>query len=107
MDSGFALRAPRNDELQTYVLILATGFCPSFAVSFAPLRGEGAGKAGCAPHPRSRVQWGSKEDAHEQTGLAEAVRPSLRNGFPAYAVFSLVTGFLTPSLSEGVNLPGT
>ena len=35
--------------------------------------------------------------AHEQTGLAEAVRPSLRNGLTAYAVLSLVTGFLTPS----------
>ena len=42
---------------------------------------------------------GSKEDAHEQTGSAEAVRPSLRNGLAAYAVFSLVTGFLTPSLA--------
>ena len=29
--------------------------CPSFANSFAPLRTEGAGNAGCALHPRSRV----------------------------------------------------
>ena len=30
-------------------------FRPSFANSFAPLRNEGAGNAGCALHPRSRV----------------------------------------------------
>jgi hypothetical protein len=33
-----------------------------------------------------------KENAHEHTGSAEAVRPSLRNGFTAYIVLSLVTG---------------
>ena len=55
---------------------------------------EGAGKAGCSLHPRSHVQWATKQYAHEQTGEAEAVRPSLRNGFTAYAVLSLVTGFL-------------
>jgi hypothetical protein len=31
--------------------------------------------------------------AHEHTGSAEAVRPSLRNGFTAYFVLSLATGF--------------
>jgi hypothetical protein len=31
--------------------------CPSFASSFAPLRTEGAGKTGCALHPRSRVRF--------------------------------------------------
>jgi hypothetical protein len=36
---------------------------------------------------------GSKKDAHEHTGSAEAVRPSLRNGFTAYFVLSLAIGF--------------
>ena len=36
---------------------------------------------------------GSKKNAHERTGEAEAVRPSLRNGFNAYAALSLVSGF--------------
>jgi hypothetical protein len=53
----------------------------------------GAGKTGCALHPRSRVQKQIK-DAHEHTGSAEAVRPSLRNGFTAYSALSLATGFL-------------
>src|ERR1700749_4626524 len=35
---------------------------------------------------------GREKDAHEHTGSAEAVRPSLRNGFTAYFVLSLATG---------------
>ena len=57
-----------------------------------PSKAEGAGKTGCALHPRSHVQCASQESAHEHTGSAEAVRPSLRNGFTAYIVLSLVTG---------------
>jgi hypothetical protein len=34
----------------------------------------------------------TKENAHEHTGSAEAVRPSLRNGFTAYLALSPVTG---------------
>ena len=51
---------------------------------------EGAGKTGCALHPRSRVQRQQTKIAHEHTGSAEAVRPSLRNGFTAYFVLSPV-----------------
>ena len=53
---------------------------------------EGAGKTGCALHPRSRVQLCASRNAHEHTGEAEAVRPSLRNGFTAYFVLSPVIG---------------
>jgi hypothetical protein len=35
-----------------------------------------------------------QENAHEHTGSAEAIRPSLRNGFTAYFVLSPVTGFV-------------
>ena len=41
-----------------------------------------------------------KENAHEHTGSAEAVRPSLRNGFTAYNVLSPVIGFLATVASE-------
>ena len=57
--------------------------CPSFGLG-SPRR-EGAGNAGCALHPRSRVQW-VEGNAHEHTGSAEAIRHSLRNGFTAYFV---------------------
>jgi hypothetical protein len=53
-------------------------------------RMEGAGNAGCALHPRSRVQKCAK-NAHEHTGSAEAIRHSLRNGFTAYAALSPAT----------------
>ena len=45
---------------------------------------EGAGNAGCALHPRSRVQRVERKSAHEHTGAAENIRHSLRNGFTAY-----------------------
>ena len=35
-----------------------------------------------------------EEHAHEHTGSAETLRPSLRNGFTAYFVLSPVNGFL-------------
>ena len=60
---------------------------PEFYKSSAP-KIEGAGKTGCALHPRSRVPMHMAKNAHEHTGSAEAVRPSLRNGFTAYFVLS-------------------
>jgi|SRR5665213_2796559 len=63
-----------------------------FCQQVSPFQTEGAGKTGCALHPRSRVQ-GVERDAHEHTGSAEAVRPSLRNGFTVSFVLSLATGF--------------
>jgi hypothetical protein len=33
-----------------------------------------------------------QKNAHEHTGSAEAIRPSLRNGFTTYFALSLVTG---------------
>jgi hypothetical protein len=76
---------------------------PSFAGRLRRKKSEGAGKTGCALHPRSRVQNAHKENAHEHTGSAEAIRPSLRNGFTAYAVLSPATNsFLSPSSADMV-----
>src|SRR5438270_12675122 len=36
----------------------------------------------------------TKKCAHEHTGSAETLRPSLRNGFTAYIALSSATGFL-------------
>jgi hypothetical protein len=61
---------------------------------------EGAGNAGCALHPRSRVQNGAK-NAHEHTGSAEALRHSLRNGLTAYGALSpAIRICLSPSPRE-------
>jgi hypothetical protein len=64
---------------------------PEFCKFIRPQR-EGAGKTGCTLHPRSRVQCAFRESAHEHTGSAETLRPSLRDGFTAYSVLSPVTG---------------
>jgi hypothetical protein len=40
------------------------------------------------------------KNAHEHTGSAEAVRPSLRNGFTAYNALSLATGFFVTIISK-------
>jgi len=85
-------RMGRTSRRQTHTRILATWFLPELFKSFAPRKEEGAGKAGCALHPRSHVQCASQENAHEHTGSAEAVRPSLRNGSTAYFALSPVTG---------------
>jgi hypothetical protein len=41
-----------------------------------------------------------KKCAHEHTGSAENIRPSLRNGFTAYFELSSVTGFVVTVAPE-------
>jgi hypothetical protein len=60
----------RNTEPRSRGMI-----CPRLGLG-SPQR-EGAGNAGCALHPRTRVQW-VEGNAHEHTGSAEALRHSLR-----------------------------
>jgi hypothetical protein len=80
---------------QTHLCVLATA-CARVLQINSPQKTEGAGdpqerdagKTGCALHPRSHVQMHIAKNAHEHTGSAEAVRPSLRNGFTAYFVLS-------------------
>jgi len=43
---------------------------------------EGAGKAGCPPHPRPPVR--KKCTGVETTGVGGSIRPSLRNGFNGF-----------------------
>ena len=61
---------------------LATRCARRFASRCPSIETEGAGKTGCALHPRSRVQW-VEGGAHEHTGSAEALRHSLRKGLSA------------------------
>jgi hypothetical protein len=65
--------------------------CPRFASKFCPSKREGAGNAGCALHPRSRVHVHKKVRTRAYRA-AEAIRHSLRNGFTAYSAFSPVIG---------------
>src|SRR5258708_11276318 len=49
---------------------------PEFCKETLPSETEGAGKTGCALHPRSHVRVCKQECAHEHTGSAENTRPS-------------------------------
>ncbi len=42
----------------------------------------------------------AQKHAHEHTGSAESIRPSLRNGFTAYSALSPVTGFVATVAPE-------
>src|SRR5450631_2962988 len=70
---------------------------PEVCVSLS-LKREGAGNAGCALHPRSRVQWVERK-AHTSIQVQRrAIRHSLRNGFTAYSALSpRCRAFLPPS----------
>jgi hypothetical protein len=50
-------------------------------------------------------KFAQNKNAHEHTGSAESIRPSLRNGFTTYIVLSLVTGFLATIAARA--LPAT
>jgi hypothetical protein len=77
-------------HFQTWLRLLAARFARGLHDA-VPREEEGAGNAGCALHPRSRVQSCTKENAHEHTGSAEAIRHSLRGCLTAYAVLSPAT----------------
>jgi hypothetical protein len=65
MDSGLALRAPRNDGggCGAHLRILAAQFARGLISTLPSSIVEGAGKTGCALHPRSRVQC-ARRNAH-------------------------------------------
>ena len=69
------------------------------------LGSEGAGNAGCALHPRSRVQC-AREVRTRAYRAAESIRHSLRNGFTTYSALSLVIGFLATIVPEKPCLKG-
>jgi hypothetical protein len=66
--------------------------CPRVAWIFALGNGKRAQGRPGARCTRGLVCKMDKKDAHEHTGSAEAIRPSLRDGVTAYFELSLVTG---------------
>ncbi len=69
-------------------------FCPKFCISFALGIKEGAGKTGCALHPRSRRPVHQNKCAHEHTGSADNTPASPAQRLYGLYAFALVTGFL-------------
>jgi hypothetical protein len=67
-------------------------FRPRFAVSVASSEIRGRREDRVRAAPAVSCAKCTNKNAHEHTGSAEAVRPSLRNGFTAYNALSPVTG---------------
>jgi hypothetical protein len=63
---------------------------PSFANNLRPPRGRRKDRVHAAPAVSCAKN--ACKSAHEHTGSAEAIRPSLRNGFTAYIALSPVIG---------------
>jgi hypothetical protein len=76
--------------VQAYVRVLAALFARGLHRPCPSLRTEGAGKTGCALHPRSRVQNCAKNRTRAYR-FSGGIRPSLRNGFTAYSALSPAT----------------
>jgi hypothetical protein len=76
---------------------------PEFCQNLSPpgeQRAQGRPGARCT---RGLMCKFGRESAHEHTGSAETLRPSLRNGFTAYAALSPATNsFLSPSSANMV-----
>jgi len=70
-----------------------------FSKSLHPRQLEGAGNAGCALHPRSRVQWQEK-CAHEHTGQRRASDIPCAMALRLIARSPLVIGFLATIVPE-------
>ena len=70
---------------------LAAGFARRFATSLPLLRNRGRREDRVRAAPAVSCAIAQKKRAHEHTGPAESIRPSLRNGFTAYAVISPAT----------------
>jgi hypothetical protein len=85
--AALAMTASNNGA----ILRSRDGLRPRFASSFAlEIRGRREDRVHAAPAVSCAIA--HKERAHEHTGPAETLRPSLRNGFTAYFELSPVNG---------------
>jgi len=99
-DSGL-LRFARNDEA-TYQDVPRRMCVRVLPIDHPHQSKEGAGKAGCRPHPRSAC---SKKHAAEPQARPNN-RPSLRNGLTAYTYSPRCTGLLA-TVATGIITPAT
>src|SRR5258708_18890242 len=86
--------------LQLHDLAISRHDAPEVCKSFRPrsLRGRRESRVRAAPAVSCAKC--TKRCAHEHTGSAESIRPSLRNGFTAYGALFPVNGFLATVARE-------
>ena len=80
--------------------ILAALIARGLQFRLSPLRFRGRREDRVHAAPAVSCAKCANENAHEHTGSAETLRPSLRNGFTAYFVLSPVNGFLATVASR-------
>src|SRR5437899_13036848 len=81
------------------VRVLATNYARGMRIFRVLFKSEGAGNAGCALHPRSRVQCAQRVRTRAYRA-AESIRHSLRDGFTAYNELSPVIGSFATVIPE-------
>ena len=85
--------ASRNDGDLTYIRVLAAR-CARSDTEYIALENRGRREDRVRAAPAVSRAMCIKGCAHEHTGSAETLRPSLRSGFTTYFVLSPVNGFL-------------
>jgi hypothetical protein len=85
---------------QTCLRDLAAHFARVLSGIFRPLENRGRRESRMRAAPAVSRAICTKESAHEHTGSAENIRPSLRNGFTVSFVLSPVNGFVATVIPE-------
>lgn len=90
-----------------YSFAFSRRISPEVCIFMGPLiiRGRREDRVHAAPAV-SRANCANK-NAHEHTGSAETLRPSLRNGFTAYFVLSPENGSFASVIPEKLGFSGT
>ena len=91
--SGILGHPPSRVMTMEYAETLSRRVAPEVYIFFVPpseIRGRREDRVHAAP--AVSCAFAHKERAHEHTGPAESIRPSLRSGFTAYFVLSPVNG---------------
>jgi hypothetical protein len=87
----FVARAPRNDvDGSRHSLMFSRHTAPEFCKFIGPQKKRGRREDRVRAAPAVSCAKVANKNAHEHTGSAETLRPSLRNGFTAYSVLSPV-----------------
>jgi hypothetical protein len=97
--SGILDHPPSRVTTMEYAEAISRRIAPEVFISFAPfeVRGRREDRVRAAPAVSRAIA--HRERAHEHTGSAETLRPSLRSGFTAYSVLSPVNGSFATVIS--------
>jgi len=95
------LRFARNDAVKC-VSAFSRRVAPEVCVMLRLFENRGRREDRVRAAPAVSCAMCTKECAHEHTGSAESIRPSLRNGFTAYNALSPATGFVATVTSRSL-----